>query len=256
MEVDAQNVDYCAYDGVLYSFNESKLVIYPSDKTDDEFVVPETVSIIHHFAFEDSSLHSLYIHEDVDEIGQAFIGGCEKLTKLTIDIENPDSVQFHEKAFANFNKKQCTLYVPYGCRQTYLSNELFLGFKSIKELQSDDAYVTGQFFESLPSYSYSESKPFCFVDGKYRFYIVSTNDGFFLRKVGVGYYFLSDHVRRDKTGAIWVHNKKEKAASYDFSYTTDKETRTRVGHFDENYNKKTLTYKDYQSGKTFTIDLK
>jgi hypothetical protein len=256
MEVDAQNVDYCAYDGVLYSFNESKLVIYPSDKTDDEFVVPETVSIIHHFAFEDSSLHSLYIHEDVDEIGQAFIGGCEKLTKLTIDIENPDSVQFHEKAFANFNKKQCTLYVPYGCRQTYLSNELFLGFKSIKELQSDDAYVTGQFFESLPSYSYSESKPFCFIDGKYRFYIVSTKDGFFLRKVGVGYYFLSDHVRSDKTGAIWVHNKKEKAASYDFSYTTDKETRTRVGHFDENYIKKALTYKDYQSGKTFTIDLK
>ena len=256
MEVDAQNVDYCAYDGVLYSFNESKLVIYPSDKTNDEFVVPETVSIIHHFAFEDSSLHSLSIHEDVDEIGQAFIGGCEKLTKLTIDIENPDSVQFHEKAFANFNKKQCTLYVPYGCRQTYLSNELFLGFKSIKELQSDDAYVTGQFFESLPSYSYSESKPFCFIDGKYRFYIVSTKDGFFLRKVGVGYYFLSDHVRSDKTGAIWVHNKKEKAASYDFSYTTDKETRTRVGHFDENYIKKALTYKDYQSGKTFTIDLK
>ena len=256
MEVDAQNVDYCAYDGVLYSFNESKLVIYPSDKTNDEFVVPETVSIIHHFAFEDSSLHTLYIHEDVDEIGQAFIGGCEKLTKLTIDIENPDSVQFHEKAFANFNKKQCTLYVPYGCRQTYLSNDLFQGFKSITELQSDDDYVTGQFFESLPSYSYSESKPFCFIDGKYRFYIVSTKDGFFLRKVGVGYYFLSDHVRSDKTGAIWVHNKKEKAASYDFSYTTDKETRTRVGHFDENYIKKALTYKDYQSGKTFTIDLK
>lgn len=255
IEVDAQNMDYCAYDGVLYSFNESKLVIYPSDKTDDEFIVPETVSIIHHFAFEDSSLQSLYIHKDVDEIGQAFIGGCEKLTKLTIDIEDPASIQFHEKTFANFSKKQCTLYVPYGCRQKYLSNELFQNFKSIKELQSEDAYVTGQFFESLPSYSYSESKPFCFVDGKYRFYIVSTNDGFFLRKVGVGYYFLSDHVRRDKTGAIWVHNKKEKAASYDFSYTTDKETRTKVGHFDENYIKKALIYKDYQSGRTFTIDL-
>ena len=256
MEVDAQNIDYCAYNGVLYSFDESRLIIYPSDKTDDEFVVPETVSVIHHFAFEDSSLHSLYIHKDVEEIGQAFIGGCEKLTRLTIDIEDPASVQFHEKAFANFSKKQLTLYVPYGCRQKYLSIELFQGFKSIKELQSEDGYVTGQFFESLPSYSYSESKLFCFIDGKYRFYIVSTKDGFFLRKVGVGYYFLSDHVRSDKTGAIWVHNKKEKAASYDFSYTTDKETRTRVGHFDENYIKKTLIYKDYQSGKTFTIDLK
>lgn len=256
MEVDAQNIDYCAYNGVLYSFDESRLIIYPSDKTDDEFVVPETVSVIHHFAFEDSSLHSLYIHKDVEEIGQAFIGGCEKLTRLTIDIEDPASVQFHEKAFANFSKKQLTLYVPYGCRQKYLSIELFQGFKSIEELQSEDGYVTGQFFESLPSYSYSESKLFCFIDGKYRFYIVSTKDGFFLRKVGVGYYFLSDHVRSDKTDAIWVHNKKEKAASYDFSYTTDKETRTRVGHFDENYIKKTLIYKDYQSGKTFTIDLK
>lgn len=256
IEVDNQNVDYCAYDGVLYTFDETELVIYPSDKTDEEFKVPKTVTILGNFAFEDSSLHSLFIHEDVEEFGKAFIGGCENLTKLTINIVKPAFINLDEEAFADFNKMQCTLFVPHGCRQNYMTNQMFQGFKSIKELQPADAYVTGQFFESLPSYSYSESKPFCFIDGKYRFYIVSTQDGFFLRKVGVGYYFLSDHVRSDKTGAIWVHNKKEKAASYDFSYTTDKETRTKVGHFDENYAKKTLTYTDYQSGKTFSIDLK
>ncbi len=256
MEVDAKNVDYCAYDGVLYTFDETELVIYPSDKTDEEFKVPETVTILRNFAFEDSSLHSLFIHEDVEEFGKAFIGGCKNLTRLTINIVKPAFINLDEEAFADFNKMQCTLFVPHGCRQNYRTNQMFQGFKNIKELQPADAYVTGQFFDSLPSYSYSESKPFCYIDGKYRFYIVSTNNGFFLRKVGVGYYFLSDHVRSDKTGAIWVHNKKEKAASYDFSYTTDKETRTRVGHFDENYNKKTLTYKDYQSGKSFTIDLK
>ena len=256
MEVDTKNVDYCANDGVLYTFDETELVIYPSDKTDEEFKVPETVTILRNFAFEDSSLHSLFIHEDVEEFGKAFIGGCKNLTRLTINIVKPAFINLDEEAFADFNKMQCTLFVPHGCRQNYMTNQMFQGFKSIKELQPADAYVTGQFFDSLPSYSYSESKPFCFIDGKYRFCIVSTKDGFFLRKVGLGYYFLSDHVRSDKTGAIWVHNKKEKAASYDFSYTTDKETRTRVGHFDENYNKKKLTYKDYQSGKTFTIDLK
>lgn len=215
-------------------------------------VLPSTLSYISFYSFEcRMSVNALNdYYSDIDGVLYN-----EDATKL---ILHPRKIkqEIHEKAFANFNKKQLTLYVPYGCRQTYLSNELFQGFKSIKEIQSEDGYVTGQFFESLPSYSYSESKPFCFVDGQYRFYIVSTKDGFFLRKAGVGYYFLSDHVRSDKTGAIGVHNKKEKAASYDFSYTTDKETRTRVGHFDENFTKESLTYKDYQSGRTFTIELK
>ena len=80
--------------------------------------------------------------------------------------------------------------------------------------------------------------------------------GFFLKVINGGYFFLSKRINDYPYGSIWVHNRREKESSYDVSYSTDKVTSKSFGHFYEAYSDRKLTYRDYQSGKVFTIDLK
>ena len=55
MDVDSSNLDYVDIDGILYTFYETELVIYPSDRTDEKYEVYEGVTHISCFAFEDSN---------------------------------------------------------------------------------------------------------------------------------------------------------------------------------------------------------
>jgi len=65
IEVESINTDYCAYDGVLYSYDERELVIYPADKDETDFEVPDTVETICSFAFEDARLQSLTLPDSI-----------------------------------------------------------------------------------------------------------------------------------------------------------------------------------------------
>lgn len=80
-------------------------------------------------------------------------------------------------------------------------------------------------------------------------------EGFFLRLIDVGYYFLSGHVSQYRFGNIWVKNKKDRLSSYSVTYTADDENDTAFGHFIENHNGGILTYTDYKSKQTFKLDL-
>ena len=125
----------------------------------------------------------------------------------------------------------------------------------IEEYKKEETkFVTGQFFERLPSYQLKESKVFCYIYSKWRCSIVSTQDGFFLNILHGGYYFLSKHVSQFKLGGIWVQNKRDTLSSYDFSFSPDNTTNIPVGHFTEGRINGTLTYRDLTTGQSFTIN--
>ncbi len=264
MEVESINTDYCANDGVLYTFDENELVIYPANREETEFEVPDSVKSICDFAFEDASLKSLTLPDSIKTLGRSVFGSDSEITKLTIKIDDPNELDIDDNVFEGFSKNLCRLIVPHGCSSKYLSHEHFKGFMSISELQSESAtvtnlrsgYVAGQFFKTLYEDHLAESKAFCLHEGKNYCYVAMTSKGFFLKIIGGGYFFLSDHISDYKFGSIWVQNKKGSLSSYNVSYTTDGINPRAFGHFTESYSKRTLSYRDLKTGTSFTLSLK
>ena len=104
--VDADNPAFISIDGVLFSKDQKRLVIYPSAKTGSAYDIPATVNIIgnHAFntkkqltsltipnsvtkieewAFNQCVFSSLTIPESVTAIDHAAFYGCGKMTSLT-----------------------------------------------------------------------------------------------------------------------------------------------------------------------------
>lgn len=268
MDVDSSNLDYVDIDGILYTFYETELVIYPSDRTDEKYEVYEGVTHISCFAFEDSNLTSLSFPDSITSLESNILNGCENLIELTFNNEEPDELDIDEEAFEGFNKNKCKLIVPYGCTSKYSSHKQFHDFMNIVEKNNTDVKVnqnleepenvqaTGQYFETLTESHRSESKAFCLHNGRNYCYVVMTSKGFYLKIIGGGYYFLSEHISDYTFGNIWVQNKKGNLSSYAVSYTTDGINSKAFGRFIESISGSTLTYRDLKTGDTFTLDLK
>lgn len=268
MDVDSSNLDYVDIDGILYTFYETELVIYPSDRTDEKYEVYEGVTHISCFAFEDSNLTALSFPDSITSLESNILNGCENLIELTFNNEEPDELDIDEEAFEGFNKNKCKLIVPYGCTSKYSSHKQFHDFMNIVEKNNTDVkekqnleepesgQATGQYFETLTESHRSESKAFCLHNGRNYCYVVMTSKGFYLKIIGGGYYFLSEHISDYTFGNIWVQNKKGNLSSYAVSYSTDGINSKAFGRFIESISGSTLTYRDLKTGDTFTLDLK
>ncbi len=83
------NKNYSDIDGVLFNKNQSKLVCYPNGRTNDSYIIPDSVKSIGDYAFYYcSSLTSIIIPDSVTRIGYGAFSDCSSLTSVTI----PDSI--------------------------------------------------------------------------------------------------------------------------------------------------------------------
>lgn len=85
--VDAQNENYCDIDGVLYTKDKSKLVVYPKGKklTDQIYTVDAACKEIERMAFDDAlGLKEVKLPDGLITIGRCVFSGCEQLEKLQI----------------------------------------------------------------------------------------------------------------------------------------------------------------------------
>ena len=263
MEVESINTDYCANEGVLYSFDEKELVIYPANKEEKEFEVPDTVETICSFAFEDAGLKALTLPDSIKTLGRSIFGIDSEITKLIIKIENPNELNIDENVFEGLYKNLCRLIVPDGCSTNYFSNQHFKEFLSVSEMRNEapfivigkSVFVTGQYFETIKESHITESKTFCLHNGRAYCYVVMTSKGFYLKIMGGGYVFLSELISEYTFGNIWVNNKKGNRSSYNVSYSTDGINGRAFGRFVEGVSESILTYIDLKSGKSFTLNL-
>ena len=87
--VDDDNNNYASIDGVLFNKAETSLFIYPAGKTETTYTIPNSVTSIEGYVFQNcSKLTSVVIPNSVTSIGVYAFSRCTGLTSVTI----PNSV--------------------------------------------------------------------------------------------------------------------------------------------------------------------
>lgn len=89
IDVDSNNIYYTSVSGVLYNKDTSNLIKYPAGKSENTFVIFDSVTEIGDSAFRDcKSLVNITIPDSVTSIGVSAFLDCANLTSVTI----PDSI--------------------------------------------------------------------------------------------------------------------------------------------------------------------
>ena len=88
INVAANNSTYSSIDGVLFDKAQSTLITYPIGKSSDSYTVPNDVTDIGDYAFDDCSLKAVTLPDSITNIGDYAFCDCSSMTTITI----PDGV--------------------------------------------------------------------------------------------------------------------------------------------------------------------
>lgn len=127
--VDENNEYYTSESGVLFNKEKTTLILYPAQKTDKKYIIPDSVIALSPFSFafnenlteieipntiavidenifrNCSALTSVIIPETVKSIGESAFADCTKLTSIT--IKNPECEIFDsENTFSNYETEE------------------------------------------------------------------------------------------------------------------------------------------------------
>ncbi|PID82071.1 MAG: hypothetical protein CSB16_03190, partial [Clostridiales bacterium] len=93
-----------------------------------------TIKHIERSAFENSSLTSIIIFEDIESIGDATFKNCTSLTSITSTIKNIKKVSMGDNVFENVDKENCVVRVPEGTIGDYKTHKGWSEFNHFKKL--------------------------------------------------------------------------------------------------------------------------
>ena len=95
--------------------------------------LPSTITYIGQYAFEnDTLLTSIEIPNNVTSISNYAFRGCTGLTSVTSHIPADALFAVNTNVFNGVDKNSCTLYVPYGAKETYATTEGWEDFVNIE----------------------------------------------------------------------------------------------------------------------------
>ena len=108
-EVNSDNSNYCAVDGVLFDKTKHTLIQYPGGNPRTEYTIPETVTSIEYGAFDGAELlTSITIGNNVTSIGDDAFSFCMGLTS----IEIPNSVTSIERFTFSYCSNLTSVVLP------------------------------------------------------------------------------------------------------------------------------------------------
>jgi uncharacterized repeat protein (TIGR02543 family) len=85
INVDERNPYYKSEQGVLYNFNMTKLMTYPSNKMDKVFIVPDSVKVINSFAFASNmNIEGIILPEGLRTIGASAFLRAKNLSSINL----------------------------------------------------------------------------------------------------------------------------------------------------------------------------
>ncbi len=87
--VDKDNNYFSTVDGVLFNKDKTLLRLYPHEKCDEDYVIPDGVKIIDEFAFWNDHIKKVSLPRGLEEIRPYSIVNCSSLEEITV----PKSLQ-------------------------------------------------------------------------------------------------------------------------------------------------------------------
>ena len=130
INVEAGNTTFKIVDGVLYSADKKTLVAYPIGMTAESFTVPDAVTTIQDYAFQNcNNLKTVTIGSGVTHIGYDAFYQCEGMTDVNIDAD-PSKLTWDEGGCDDFKRDGSTIgHVADASAWTELAGKVNLSFQ-------------------------------------------------------------------------------------------------------------------------------
>jgi len=171
LKIDERNTSFLFEDGVLFNKEKTKLIQYFDDGSRNEYYIPDGVSSIGKFAFQNcTDLSKIIINNNITSIGQAAFSYCMSLTDVVIgenvrflsnqsfyncqnlkEIIIPDNVSsIGIDAFLNCRSLES---ISFGTGITGISTQAFCQCVSLKKLIIPDSvtFIGNRAFETCVS---------------------------------------------------------------------------------------------------------
>lgn len=129
IEVDEANEYYTSVDGVLYTKDMKKLMVYPIKKVETSYTIPEGVERIGACAFyKNETLTEVNIPSTLKEIGDMAFFKCEKLSLVTL----PDGLEkIGSDAFSYCQEMKPVMFIPGSVKE--IGSFAFYSCSNLKE---------------------------------------------------------------------------------------------------------------------------
>jgi len=123
IQLDGSNTVYKTVNGVVYSYDMTTLIFYPTGKTDVSFVIPESVTVIANGAFADNPyIESITGSSKMIIVGNVF-ENCIALESIT--LSSSDACAFIGAGFFDGCSSLTAIYVPEASIEAYKNNMMF-----------------------------------------------------------------------------------------------------------------------------------
>lgn len=111
IEISDSNADYSSDDNVIFNKNKTKIICYPSGKTEEKYIVPNTVNELESYSFSYvQNLKDIVLPNSLEIIPDNSFLSCTKLETVFI----PSSVtDIHDRAFDDCNSLKQVYYNGY-----------------------------------------------------------------------------------------------------------------------------------------------
>lgn len=133
VDISPDNSKLASVDGIVYSKDMSKIVLYPSAHLQDCYTIPDSVNHLHSDLFDNcKNLREIHIHDFISIESKAF-RDCSSLVAIHISVHNLAHAPIDKNAFFGVDKKKCILYVPQRLSSDYRKHPAFSAFDVIEE---------------------------------------------------------------------------------------------------------------------------